>query len=68
MIQFEDTSGRPVFVNPHHVRILTADGDGGTRVWFEWPDYAARRGGAYVTVAEDPTLVAKTISRALETS
>ena len=67
MIQFEDTSGRPVFVNAHHVKILTDDGDGGTTVWFEWPDYTARRMGAYVRVAEDPKLVAKTISQALET-
>ena len=66
MIEFTDERGKPVYVNPHHVKVLTDNGSGGTQVWLEYDTthYPGSR-RSVLNVVQPPSRVAKAIRTAL---
>ena len=66
MIEFTDQHGKPVYVNPHHIKVLTDNGSGGTRVWLAYREvnYTAS-GGSFLNVVESPDKVARAIREAI---
>lgn len=67
MIEFTDQrDGSSVYVNPHHIRVLTESSSGGTQVWLEYdtPHYPGAR-SSVLHVVESPEEVATAIRAAL---
>lgn len=66
MIELTDRDERAVYVNPHHVKMVTEDGRGGTYIWFEWqPTQHGFSYGSNVQVSEPPKEVASLLRKAL---
>lgn len=66
MIEFTDQRGKPVYINPRHVKVLTDNGSGGTQVWLEYetPHFPGSR-SSFLNVVQPPSRVARAIRMAL---